>query len=410
MRILIVNKFLYPNGGSETYIFKIGKQLQQMGHEVQYFGMEHEGRVVGNHAESYTSDMDFHGTGMQKLLYPFKILYSTEAKRKIRSVLADFQPQVVHLNNINCQITPSIIDEIRSWDSQIKIVYTAHDYQWICPNHMMKIPSTGELCNRCQTGGYGACLRNGCIHNSKVRSFLGMLEAELYRMKRTYQKVDCIICPSEFMNRQLSQNKQLRGRTLTCHNFLDLSNEVPGDSASFKLPSAYVLYFGRYDQEKGIGTLLRVCQQLPDIQFVFAGKGELEKEVNQVPNIQNVGFRTGVELVHLIQNAEFVVFPSEWYENCPFSVMEAQMYGVPVLATDLGGTPELVQDRVTGELFRAGDAIQLREKIHQMWYNREQRAGYKDACMKIAAQAQNGNGPFDTLETYCRKLIGIYEK
>lgn len=109
-----------------------------MGHEVQYFGMEHEGRVVGNHAESYTSDMDFHGTGMQKLLYPFKILYSTEARRKIRSVLADFQPQVVHLNNINFQITPSIIDEIMSWDSQIKIVYTAHDYQWICPNHMMK--------------------------------------------------------------------------------------------------------------------------------------------------------------------------------------------------------------------------------------------------------------------------------
>ena len=55
MHVLIVNKFLYPNGGSETYIFEIGKQLESMGHEVQYFGMEHEGRIVGNHAESYTS-------------------------------------------------------------------------------------------------------------------------------------------------------------------------------------------------------------------------------------------------------------------------------------------------------------------------------------------------------------------
>ena len=61
MKILLINKFLYPNGGSETYIFKLGQQLMAMGHEVQYFGMEHEGRIVGNRVEAYTSDMDFHG-------------------------------------------------------------------------------------------------------------------------------------------------------------------------------------------------------------------------------------------------------------------------------------------------------------------------------------------------------------
>ncbi|MBR1531654.1 MAG: glycosyltransferase family 1 protein, partial [Eubacterium sp.] len=61
MKILMVNKFLHPNGGSETYIFKLGEQLTKLGHEVQYFGMEHEGRCVGNAAEQYTEDMDFHG-------------------------------------------------------------------------------------------------------------------------------------------------------------------------------------------------------------------------------------------------------------------------------------------------------------------------------------------------------------
>ena len=60
MRILIVNKFLYPNDGSETYIFEIGNMLRKMGHEVQYFGMEHEGRIVGNRIDCYTSNMDFH--------------------------------------------------------------------------------------------------------------------------------------------------------------------------------------------------------------------------------------------------------------------------------------------------------------------------------------------------------------
>ena len=112
MKVLIVNKFLHPNGGSETYIFKIGKWLEQNGHEAQYFGMEHEGRIVGNRVESYTSSMDFHSGKIGKLLYPFKIIYSLEARRKLRPVLEDFAPDVVHLNNFNFQLTPSILYEI----------------------------------------------------------------------------------------------------------------------------------------------------------------------------------------------------------------------------------------------------------------------------------------------------------
>ena len=112
MKILMVNKFLYPNGGSETYIFKLGEELQRQGHEVQYFGMEHEGRIVGNHAEAYTSNMDFHTGKLQKLLYPFRIIYSKEAYRKMQMVLNDFEPDVVHLNNINFQLTPSVLSLI----------------------------------------------------------------------------------------------------------------------------------------------------------------------------------------------------------------------------------------------------------------------------------------------------------
>ncbi len=77
MRVLIINKFLYPNGGSETYIFKLGEALEQHGHEVQYFGMEHEGRCVGNRVNAYTSGMDFHGgSKLSKLTYPIKTIYS----------------------------------------------------------------------------------------------------------------------------------------------------------------------------------------------------------------------------------------------------------------------------------------------------------------------------------------------
>ena len=88
MRVLIINKFLYPNGGSETYIFKLGEALEQHGHEVQYFGMEHEGRCVGNRVNAYTSGMDFHGgSKLSKLTYPIKTIYSKEARVQLRKVL-----------------------------------------------------------------------------------------------------------------------------------------------------------------------------------------------------------------------------------------------------------------------------------------------------------------------------------
>lgn len=100
MRILMINKFLYHCGGSETYIFKIGNWLKQNGHEVQYFGMLDTRNQVGNRVGAYTSNMDFHnGSYLKKIKYPIKTIYSREARVQIRKVLDDFQPDVCHLNN-----------------------------------------------------------------------------------------------------------------------------------------------------------------------------------------------------------------------------------------------------------------------------------------------------------------------
>ena len=177
MRILMINKFLFPNGGSETYIFKIGECLEKQGHEVQYFGMEHEGRVVGNHVNAYTGDMDFHGGNpIRKLTYPLKTIYSKEARVQIRRVLEDFRPDVCHLNNFNYQLTPSILLEIMKWRKEsgcsCRIVYTAHDYQLVCPNHMCNIPASHKNCEACLQGTFLPCVKNKCIHDSFAKSVI----------------------------------------------------------------------------------------------------------------------------------------------------------------------------------------------------------------------------------------------
>lgn len=419
MKILMVNKFLYPNGGSETYIFKLGEQLQKEGHEVQYFGMEHEGRIVGNHAECYTSNMDFHTGKLQKLLYPFRIIYSREAKKKITVVLRDFQPDVVHLNNINFQLTPSVIYAVHDYEKKsgrkIKLVFTAHDYQWVCPNHMMRIPSTGEICFACRGGNFMQCTKNRCIHDSKIKSLIGTIEAKLYDRRKTYGMVDTIICPSEFMKKQLDTNPVLAEKTVMLHNFIDapademlagsqdetVSGKQPEDIQDQQIEKKdYVVYFGRFSEEKGTRTLLEACKALPQISFIFAGTGPLEEQVNQVANVENRGFVTGDALRKLIAEARFSVYPSEWYENCPFSVMESQMYGTPVLASDLGGAPELVQAGKTGELFRGGDVEELTEHIRDLW----EQTGL---CRKYSENCKDIN--FDTVETYCGKIVKIYK-
>ena len=419
MRVLIVNKFLYPNGGSETYIFSIGRQLQEMGHEVQYFGMEHEGRIVGNRAESYTENMSFRnnssgGGGLSgkisKLTYPFKIIYSGDAKRKIRKVLEDFHPDAVHLNNINFQITPSVIDEIKDFDPKIRIVYTAHDPQWVCPNHMMRVPSTGELCSRCIDGDVKWCTKLSCIHNSRAQSLIGTMEAEFYQRRKTYEKVDVIIAPSEFMNRTLSRSPQLAGRIVTLHNAVNAAPESAADKASGheSREASYVLYFGRFSEEKGIRTLLKAVRELPEIPFVFAGKGELEDEVNGLSNIRNEGFCESSKMAELIRGAAFTVFPSEWYENCPYSVIEPQLVGTPVLASNLGGTPELLVPGVTGELFEAGNVKELVKKIRNLWNDNLKLNEYQEGCRKLVRGELLLT--FDNMETYCRKLVMIYKK
>ena len=397
MKILMINKFLHPNGGSETYIFKLGAYLQSMGHEVQYFGMEHEGRCVGNRVNAYTSDMDFHGgSKLSKLTYPLKTIYSSEARKKLRLVLEDFQPEVCHLNNFNYQLTPSTLLEIAKWKKEghpCRVIFTAHDYQLVCPNHMCNNPNTGENCEKCLGGHFGNCTKGKCIHGSLAKSAVGTLEAMLWNGCGVYKNIDVMICCSEFLKTKMDCNPLFAGKTLALHNFVDKVEREKTEKQD------YVLYFGRFSREKGIDTLLKVCKALPDIPFVFAGTGPLEGEIAGVPNIKNVGFQRGQALENLIRQARFSVYPSQWYENCPFSVMESQLYGTPVLGADIGGIPELIEVGKTGELFESGNAAQLEEKIRTLWEDRELTARYSENCAHLR---------FDDVAAYTEKLLKLY--
>ena len=398
MKVLFINKFLYRNGGSETYIISLGKHLRNCGHKVEYFGMDHERRCVGNRLNLYTKQMDFHDKKViGKILYPLKTIYSYEARKKIRKVLEDFQPDVCHLNNFNYQLTPSIILEIKKWEKRsgkkCRIIYTAHDYQLLCPNHMCNNPNTRRNCEKCLVNHYYNCFRYKCIHGSRVKSLIGTIESYLWHKSGIYKNIDTIICCSDFMKEKMDENPVFAPKTISLHNFVESERQN-----KYKKKD-YVLYFGRFSQEKGVHTLVNVCRKLSYIPFVFAGVGPLEHIVNEVSNIKNVGFQTGEVLDRLIGEARFTVCPSEWYENCPLSVMESQLKGTPVLGADIGGIPEIIDVGKSGELFESKNEKDLCEKIQLLWNDRTKLEKYTYGCQQIK---------FDTVSEYCDKLMNIY--
>ena len=182
------------------------------------------------------------------------------------------------------------------------------------------------------------------------------------------------------MEKEISRNDDINGRTVTMYNFIDAIKPLGAECEN------YVLYFGRYSEEKGILNLVKAAKKLSNIPFVFAGKGELENEVNSADNIKNVGFKTGDELRNIIEKALFTVLPAEWSENCPFSVMESQSLMTPVLG---------------GILFESGNLKELTEKIEYLYNNKELCRQMSENCRDIK---------YDTIKEYSEKLIKLYKE
>ena len=397
MKILMVNKFLYPRGGCETYMLNLAEELKAKGHEVEYFGMYDEKNTVGNSLGLYTTNMDFHSKGLGRFLYPFKIIYSREAYRKISKVLDDFKPDIVHMNNINFQLTPSIIYAIKKHN--IPLVQTVHDYQMICPNHLLYSFKETKPCERCINGSKFNCFKYNCIHGSKAKSLIGSIEAKLYSWLKTYKKVDLYVCPSGFLeSKLLSVSDIYSGKTFAIHNFIEkkpLPQKLEGEKP-------YVAFASRLSKEKGVTLLAEAAKLLPQYRFVVAGNGPDGECLKNIPNVEMKGFITGDKLISLIANAKLMILPSVWYENCPLNILETHSFGVPVITMNSGGMAELIDDGKTGILINQPTATEIAEAIKKCFEDEEFYNSLKKNCEKMPDQIME-------VGEYCDILLGKYQ-
>ena len=160
----MVNKFLYRVGGCENYMFGLADSLKKNGHEVQYFGLKNEKNIVGNDFNLYVDSYDD-----KKIFNPLSIVYNKKAKKLMSKLLDLYKPDVVHMNNIYYHLTPSIIDACK--EKGVPVVMTVHDYQLVCPNHMLYRFDINDVCEQCvKERSSKGCKQNKCIKNSKLKS------------------------------------------------------------------------------------------------------------------------------------------------------------------------------------------------------------------------------------------------
>ena len=363
MKILMVNKFFYLNGGSETYYFALKKLLELNGHTVIDFSMADNRNFSSDYSGYFVKNVEYSGGGsaFEKLRIAKNIIYSNEAKKKFEQLVKDTEPDIVHLNIFQHQISPSILDVIKKY--KIPTVYTAHDLKMICLNYQLL--HHGRICEDCKDGKLRHCLKNKCVKDSYAKSFLNFVEGVVHRKRRSYDVIGKIINPSEFQMKKFIEFGVEPDRLIHMANFFE---GVPYEIENRDDRESYYLYFGRLSHEKGVPSLVKAVGG--DIPLYIVGTGPDEDGIKnyinekKLDNIKMLGFKSGQELYNLVGNAKAVIMPSVVYENSPYSAIEALSLSRPIIGADIGGIPELVNNN--GFLFKSGNSEDLRAKILEL--------------------------------------------
>jgi glycosyltransferase involved in cell wall biosynthesis len=380
MRILLVNKFLHPKGGAERAVLTLGTELEQRGHDVFWFGMEHPANAVRGSRVGLVRYRDYHATGPKRYRDAASMLYSLDARRRFGGFLDRVQPTIVHLHNIYHQLTPSIVDAARA--RGVPVVMTAHDYKLVCPRYDML--QNGIPCDACVEEGPTACLRHRCA-GSWGASLILTAEAVLHRSRGSYDGVARVMTPSRFLRGVLLRAGWEPQRLRHVPNFSDAR------AAGEAIPTRF-LYAGRLAPEKGVVTLLRAVASLRRGTLVVCGSGPLESEVTRAAaqalagRIVVRGQLSPRELWQEVARSAFTVLPSQCLENAPFAILESMALGRGVLASRLGGVPELLDPGETGELLPPGRIDAWRSAIERALEEPERTRRMGAAARRVARE------------------------
>jgi glycosyltransferase involved in cell wall biosynthesis len=364
--------------------------------------MEHPDNMVSDYSKYFVSQVNlskpqFSWTGLKAA---GRVVYSFEAARKLRQLIRDTKPDLAHLQNIYHQLSPSILKVLK--EEKIPCVQTLHDYAYLSPSYGLF--DHGAVCERVKPHKYFNAVLHKCVKNSVMASALDAFAFSLHRSLGLDERlVGRLIAPSEFVKNKFAEWGKNVFRIEVLPHFIDATSYEPDF-----VPGAEIAYVGRLSEEKGIGVLLAAMEKIPEVRLKVIGTGPMEKQLKDfcelagLKNVRFMGQLRHTEAMEEIAKSRFVVVPSLFYEPFGYLPIEAACLGKTVVASKIGGLPEIVKDKETGILVPPGDAKALASAIAALSADEPAIRAYGRAAR---TQVELRFKPDD----YYKKLMEIYE-
>ena len=383
-KILIVSKFLYARGGAEVYSINLGEILQKQGHEVRFFSMRYPQNIHVNEDKYFAEEVSFFHSSIRGRLKAALRVFGVGIKENYKKILDEFQPDIVHLNNIHSYLSP-IVAKL-SYERGIKVIWTIHDYKLICPTYSClykKLP-----CEACFSNKANVIFRK-CMKNNLSASFLAWGEAVYWNKKKLSKWTDTFICPSNFIAQKMKQGGYPAEKLHVICNFINDEKAKFITELNPEMKEIAYAYIGRLSEEKGINEFLKVAAKLP-YKLYIAGNGPLENELKQKYSSDRIwflGHLSAIEIIKLLKRVQLSVMPSICYENNPLSVIESLCCGTPVCGRRIGGIPELLEGNTDNHLF--SNEAELISSLTEMFENSsaiERQKLSSNSCKRFSAE------------------------
>ncbi|NVN99736.1 MAG: glycosyltransferase family 4 protein [Geobacteraceae bacterium] len=341
MKILLINDFIEKVGGAEQVVYSTMNILQAHGHDTLLYAPTINSRSI-----------------------PASV-FSFRHYRAIRRLIQEFKPDIVHAHGIYRNVSPSVLLAARSF--RVPIVMTLHDFHLVCPKTSLV---DGRHLN-CETGFGYHCLLLNCyprIRFSRIYQCLKMIKLSLHRaiIRSTVHQ----FLPPSFSLMNWTK-KNFDSENVTLLPYLLMTEHEPSPQPP---RTRTLLYIGHLTEQKGVDVLLRAIaktsQIIPDISLKIVGAGDCERMLKELAaslkitgNITFVGNLANEQVIHEYDDAYCVIIPSKYVENLSVVGLEAIAKGKVVIASRIGGLPDIVDHNETGFLVRPGDPDDLAEKI-----------------------------------------------
>ena len=379
MRVLQVHNEYRIRGGEDTVVESTALMLKRRGINVSMYT---------------TSSEVIEGSLLGRIQAFGSSLYSFSALGDMSRMIHRERPDLVHVHNLYPLFSASVL--VAGRRAGLPIVMTCHNFRLVCPTGIhLRDGNVSELC----VGGREFwCALLNCRRNI-AESVAYTFRSIFARILRLFKNnITLFVVPSHFGKRRLVDAGLSGDRVVVLPNMISIP-----ESAVDYYKCEYAAYVGRISDEKGIDTLLTAAK-VTGIPVRIAGDYSERHDLvdSAAGNVTFVGLLNQHDLDAFYRRSRYLVLPSKCFEMCPMVVIEAMSYGLPVIASDIGGLPEIVEDNVTGLLFEPANAEKLAHRMSILWDD-------QNLCRRMGQAGREKAIREYGEDVYFGRLTAIYE-